>query len=215
MKKLIPLLFGIIMISFTSCINEKKDTIKSSIQQQIEMYPQSTLCDIYKSFFQDRFGPGHLIADTASAGKYLRHELSSMDKSLTTDYEPTGSEGNFYRVNLSVLKDGRVSYDVYFNAFIESVNNIKTTPIETWKTEWQQIQTIIDKMNLNLYNYENDKILIDSLLNEGIYVMHHSREYNAAYEPHYRIIEKSIFENELLPLIEDNKNFPLHRDRNN
>ena len=42
-------------------------------------FPKSTLQDLYKSFFQDRFGPGHIIADEASAMRYLQYELATMD----------------------------------------------------------------------------------------------------------------------------------------
>ena len=104
------LLFLALIISLTSCNNKKDNNIRTSILQQIVVYPKSTLCDIYKSFFQDRFGPGHLISDTTIAGLYLRKELSTMTESLTPDYEPTGCEGNFYRVNLSVIKEGKVPY---------------------------------------------------------------------------------------------------------
>lgn len=39
---------------------------------QMKTYPKSTLKDLYKNFFQDKFGPGHIISDTTSAGKFLK-----------------------------------------------------------------------------------------------------------------------------------------------
>lgn len=36
----------------------------------------------------------------------------------------------------------------------------------------------------------------------GKYAISHSPEYREAYRPHYRIVEKGIFENEIKPLIE-------------
>ena len=48
--------------------------VREAVTRQMAAYPQSTLKDLYKNFFQDRFGPGHIIADTA-AGSYLRWEL--------------------------------------------------------------------------------------------------------------------------------------------
>lgn len=41
-----------------------------------------------------------------------------------------------------------------------------------------------------------------NILDQGKYASHHSIAYNEAYHPHYRLIEKTIFEKELLPLIE-------------
>lgn len=56
-------------------------------------------------------------------------------------------------------------------------------------------------MNLNLPDYSSDKVAIDSLLDAGKYVMHHSRAYGVAYHPHYRILRRDIFEKEILPYV--------------
>jgi hypothetical protein len=96
----------------------------------MELYPESTLRDLYKNFFQDRFGPGHIIADNSAADRYLRYELNTAEGFEGLDYEPTGYEGRFYRVNLGVIADGRVPYEKYFDAFVRSVNNIKPISIE-------------------------------------------------------------------------------------
>lgn len=61
---------------------------------------------------------------------------------------------------------------------------------------------VIDAMNLNLPNYSDDKLFIDSMLSAGKYAISHSPEYREAYHPHYRIVERTIFDREILPLIE-------------
>lgn len=43
--------------------------------------------------------------------------------------------------------------------------------------------------------------MISEILRQGKYVMHHSREFNETYDLYYRIIDKQLFEKELLPLI--------------
>ena len=77
-----------------------EDAVKASVNRQLEIYPKSTLKDLYKHFFQDKFGPGHIVKDTTSSGKYLRLELSQMTKTSGGIAEPTGWEGNFVRLNL-------------------------------------------------------------------------------------------------------------------
>ena len=57
-----------------------KPSIQTAIERQMATYPESTLQDIYKSFYQEHFGPGHIISDTASARRYLMRELSEMGK---------------------------------------------------------------------------------------------------------------------------------------
>ena len=54
--------------------------------QQMTDYPESTLKDIYKNFFQDAFGPGHLMSDAEDAEKrmeaYLRSECEQAERDV-------------------------------------------------------------------------------------------------------------------------------------
>ena len=58
-------------ILLTSCLTLKHEQIRRAVERQLRMYPKSTLQDLYKNFFQDYFGPGHIVSDTLSAGAYL------------------------------------------------------------------------------------------------------------------------------------------------
>lgn len=189
----------------------EKEAIRMAVGRQMSQYPCSTLRDLYKNFFQDRFGPGHLIDNVAAAGRYLRSELNSSDTLMGPVYEPTGYQGNFYRVNLSVVKEGIVPYRIFLDAFVRSVNGIEPVPVEEWAKEWQIIESVISEMNLQLPHYERDKQEIAELLQAGKYVMHHSQGFAEAYDPHYRIIEKTVFEKEILPLIA--KDCKLNKER--
>lgn len=204
MKLLLSIL--IFVMSHTAYSQQSsEEKIREAVRYQMQVYPHSTLRDLYKNFFQDRFGPGHIIGDTVSAAAYLRKELASREQFEGARYEPTGYLGNFYRVNLSLIKEGLVDYQTYFNVFVRSVNGIIPISVEEWKKEWELISGVISNMNLGLDNYAQDSIEIAGLLQQGKYVMHHSQAFNDAYDLHYRIIEKKLFEKELLPLIEQNK----------
>ena len=197
------LLAVVAMVLLLSCnrTNPTHAKIRQSAERQMELYPESTLCDLYKNFFQDRFGPGHIIADNSAADRYLRYELNTAEGFEGLDYEPTGYEGRFYRVNLGVIADGRVPYDKYFDAFIRSVNGITPISIEEWSKEWHEIDSVIMTMGLQLEDLSADRAEIKALIEGGDYVMHHSQRFNDHYQPHYRIIERTIFENEILPLL--------------
>ena len=64
-------------------------------------------------------------------------------------------------------------------------------------------------MGLNLPDYDREKQFIDSLLSVGKYAISHSSDYREAYHPHYRIVERRIFENELKPLIDKGQTLRL------
>ena len=201
-KYLIFNLLFLFCVSFAGCGSSSVERIKKSVERQLSDYPKSTLQDLYKSFFQDRFGPGHLVNDTSTAGNYLRYELNNSESFHERYYEPTGYENNYYRVNISVLKENKISYQKYFDAFLRSVEKIDLDAISEWKEVWSEIESVIISMNLDLENFEEDLEMIHSVLEQGKYAVHHSEIYNSEYQPHYRIIEKTIFEEEILPLIE-------------
>lgn len=182
-----------------------RERIIRSVERQLERYPHSTLRDLYKNYFQDRFGPGHIIADEGAADRYLRYELESASSFDGDDYEPTGYEERFQRVNLGVIADGRVPYQTYLSAFVRSVNGIEPITIDEWRKEWAVIDEVIESMQLDLPGYEADRAEIWALIDGGEYVMHHSELFEQHYEPHYRIIESGIFREEILPLIERKK----------
>ena len=196
-KLIIVMIFVSLLFSCETDTRSKR--IREAVANQLEMYPASTLQDLYKNFFQDYFGPGHIVSDTAAAGAYLNRELASFEHAEGDYYEPTGYNGNFYRVNLSVIKEDLISRDYFFDAFIRSVSNIQPITIEEWKKEWSLIDSVIQTMNLSLYNYEQDRENIFSLLEQDKYVMHHSDPFSREYDPHYRIIERVIFQKEILP----------------
>lgn len=195
-----------LLVVATACTGDStRERIRQSVERQMERYPHSTLRDLYKNYFQDRFGPGHIIADEKAADNYLRYELENAATMEGDDYEPTGYEERFMRVNLSVIADGRVPYNKYLSAFVRSVNGIEPITIEQWREEWAVIDEVIAKMNLNLPDYEADRAEIWALLERGEYVMHHSKLFEQHYDPHYRIIEREIFQREILPLIEQKR----------
>lgn len=99
----------LLCLSFPAAGQKDFDSaVREAVTRQMQTYPKSTLKDLYKNFFQDKFGPGHIISDTTAAGNYLRREMASYSEIEGAVAEPTGWEGNFLRVNLSVIKTGQI-----------------------------------------------------------------------------------------------------------
>ena len=203
MRKSVLLLLSILLYTSLQAVEKDvfNEAVHNAVARQMKAYPKSTLKDLYKNFFQDKFGPGHIISDTTSAGNYLRRELASYSEIEGEIAEPTGWEGNFYRVNLSVIKEGKIPYQTYFDAFIRSVQGIQPVAVSDWQKEWQAIELIIRSMNLSLPGYADDRKEIEERLGRGEYVGHHSKVFEETYSPHYRIISKQIFEKELQPML--------------
>lgn len=178
------------------------DSISNALDYQISNYPVSQYRDVYKNFMQDYFGPGHILADTAAAGKYLQTELAMTDSFSGPAYEPTGFNGNFYRVNLSLLHDGTLPYDIFFQSFVESVQSIVPPSGDEWMHTWNEIDSVIILKGLHFADEEIDRRNLKAQFAEGDYIAHHSQRYNQTVNFHYRIISRDNFYNRILPYID-------------
>lgn len=166
--------------------------IEKAIINELKYYPEARLRDIYKNFFQDAFGPGHLIPDTTRAGNYLNYELQQPIGD-TLIWQAIGPNNDYYRINLKLVKEGILPRSVLLEAMVESAPLARNPDLKTWKNEWEVAMSVIEKMNIQIPDFEKDKKEIEALFERGEYVMHHSEFYNETYQRHYRIIHKSVF----------------------
>jgi hypothetical protein len=199
MKKILVLSIMLLLSASMSA-----QDIVGFVNRQMERYPQSRLLDIYKSCFQDYMGAEHLVSDKDRVKDYLDEELNTttLDELMPWYYEPCGIDGNYVRVSIRAVKEGIMTEDLLLDAFIRSANNPRRPTIEAWRDRWHEIIGTIDEMHLNLPNYLEDKQFIDSVLSKDKYAISHSPEYRETYHPHYRIVERGIFEQEILPQLQ-------------
>ena len=195
----------ILLLSFSLMLSilASAQDIQTFVQKQMETYPKSRLLDIYKSCFQDYMGAEHLVSDRQRVKAYLDEELqsTSLDSLMTWLYEPCGVDGRYVRVSIRAIKKGQIKEDMLLDAFIRSANTSERPSVDSWRDRWHVIIGTIEQMQLQLPNFDKDKQFIESILSAGKYAISHSPEYREAYHPHYRIVEKSIFEREIKPLI--------------
>jgi hypothetical protein len=129
----------------------------------------------------------------------LKHQMTSYPKSTIRDtlsvllpyLDSTGWEHRFVRVDLRVIKEGKVKYRDFFEAFVRSSQAAPVVSVEEWTKEWTRIVTVLEKQSFSVIHqpdYQADKDSIDAMLQRGEYIGHHSREYVASYAPHYRLI---------------------------
>ena len=209
MKKGLLLPIALIMSIAISAQESGEDqlSIEGFVNRQMQNYPKSRLLDIYKSCFQDYMGAEHLVSDRQRVKAYLDEELNttSLDDLMPWYYEPCGIDSCYYRVSIRAIKEGIITEDQLLDAFIRSANSETRPSVESWSDRWHMIIGTIDQMKLDMPNYQEDKQLIDSVLSVGKYAISHSPDYREAYHPHYRIVERSIFEKEIKHLIEPQK----------
>lgn len=181
------------------------DPVREAISKQLECYPESRVQDIYKSFCQDNLGPGHLIPNPEQARAYLLSELKEYQEDLENGkytkpqlrYVPVGDQGHYVRVDLSVVLDGLVDAETLLDSFVRSANEGKALSEEAWKQKWSGVADVIRCHFPDIPGEAEDLAAIDSLITAGHLILHHSEAFSEAYHPHYRIVDRQIFDNEI------------------
>lgn len=191
----------ILAIAMLASILVQANDLQTFVDTQLERYPALRLLDIYKSCFQDYMGAEHLVGDRASAEAYLAQELATVTLADMQPWycEPCGLDSSYYRVSLRAVVEGHISAEALLDAFIASANNPRRPTVEAWRDRWHELVAQLDAMRLGLPHYADDRDFIESVLAAGRYAISHSPDYREAYHPHYRIVERTIFERDIRP----------------
>jgi hypothetical protein len=183
-------LLAVIAVSCTQSVSKTEEFVSS----EFATFPESRFVDVYKSFFQDAYGPGHLIPDTLHAGMYLSQELQNENWPDTLTWQATGIEHDYYRINLVLVKNGTIPRDTLLLAMLESATLARKPEIAEFKKQVNELYEVVKKQRPNLPDLEKDKAAIDAQLEKGEVMMHHSEHYLQTYQRRYRIVHHTVFE---------------------
>ena len=92
MKKLLVIGIAMMAMCCVACTEDRESQqIVEAVKTLVSQYPEATLQDVYKSFYQERFGPGHMIPNVENARNYLMSEMEQASENTGAYYETTGS----------------------------------------------------------------------------------------------------------------------------
>ena len=119
-------------------------------------------------------------------------------------YQPTRNVG--FVINdkyplVGMSPDGLVGEEAFLDAFVRSANEGQRLTEEQWVAKWKRIEKIILRDFPGIPDAKEDLETINSYLDKGELIIHHSEAFCKAYNPHYRIIARDIFEKEIKPRI--------------
>ena len=172
---------------------KKVDRIEELINSEFKLHPKAQLIDYYKLFFQGTFGPGHIISSKSSARKFLQNELRESSIFEEIDYQNISYINKFYRVNLNVINKGKISFDDFLDAFLQSTELKNEISFEEWIEEWKNIEKQIFMMKIPIENIKQQSSeLLEIIKNEQL--VSHSNIYRANYSPHYRLMNTKQFQ---------------------
>lgn len=149
-------------------------------------YPLLQIEDLYKLAHQAALGSEHAIRDVAAARKWLMHELDEM---TTGPLEPLideiSADGHIVRVHLHPFISSGGDPETILQAFIRTANEYHGS-VELLGEYWGTIELLAEKGDLPFQTAELEAFIehIESL---GFPAVHHSKQYQSAYQPSYRV----------------------------
>jgi hypothetical protein len=155
---------------------------KFLIQQELTLFPQATVVDIYKLFFQSCRGSEHFCEDLNTIKDGIIEEVTDidLDNFVYPDYD-ISYLFNIKRVGLTTILIGKYDLNYVADKFLELTLVQNKFSTEEWIKEWKQIL----KLTLELY-----PDIVNDLKDQDIDFsksLHHSDAYRKEYRPHYRI----------------------------
>ena len=187
------LLFFILLVLTAGVprMSTSTDEVRAMCEQIVEVYPNATLQDVYKTCYQDFFGPNHLMMDTAAARKYLQYELKELREEGINDLkmpmrEPTGFRHRFERINLALVINGTMSEEALLQLFIEAAKTDNAFH-DHWADEWNEIERVALEVQPAWQDTELQNALHEAAANNR--AVRHSEPFRNIYKPHYRLVK--------------------------
>lgn len=152
--------------------------------------------DVYKMLYQGSFGVEHLLDDTSHVKSYLLTELAKMDTADRGEslMEPVSTSGEIIRVNLRPFKKLNLDPASLVRVMVRSAE--KTTPdTVVFRRNWVEFNSLIRYGMLNM-PVEGMAELDARVASGDFSPVHHSKEYDEANAPAYRVVRCDLFESE-------------------
>lgn len=164
-----------------------------------ERYPEAEVQDLYKTLFQEHFGPGHIIANRDAALEMLLSEIESMPDGESEEItEYCGPDAAMLRINLRpALRDG-LTPDTIVSMMLESMREIHPDTL-AFLEHWDHLLECSSQGRLPWKSdeFEHFEAGLDP---SGVEVMHHSPRFMRNYSPAYRIVLTSVYEKHFGPI---------------
>jgi hypothetical protein len=167
-------------------------------------YPELQVQDLYKLTHQAALGSEHAVKDIRTARQWLAREIDQLpDVSTERIIDPINPDQSIVRVHLKPYIDAGGDPERLLRSFIRTANEYKGS-IELLKQYWKWIETSASCGELPFPPEVLDSMIV-RMASLDFPAVHHSKQYKAAYAPHYRVIARRFLVQENLILDSPNK----------
>jgi len=148
--------------------------------------------DAYKYIYQATRGGEHAAPDRDSAKQWLDDEWTSLDLTLPNEdlWEPLCPGAEIGRLNLRPYKRRELKEDVILDAFIASSREYHTEP-QAFIDAWNELGKRLKKGKIGDLTFKKWTKLDAAMKAKGYPAIHHSKIYENAHHPAYRVLTLS------------------------
>lgn len=154
-------------------------------------YPLLQIEDLYKLAHQAALGSEHAIRDVTAARKWLIRELDEMTAGpLEPLIDEISADGRIVRVHLLPFISSGGDPETLLQAFIRTANEYHGSE-ELLGESWGTIELLAEKGELP-FQTADLKAYIEKMESLGFPAVHHSKQYQSAYQPSYRVVLRRL-----------------------
>ncbi len=150
-----------------------------------EAYPKIQIRDIFKFIYQSSFGCEHMLSEVSHAVEMIGSEYDSLPADRADMTTPL--DGDFYRVDLSLLDSGLTAETLGKIFYMSSKCEAEGFPKLLRMLDVADKLIREDKLPFSQGEFASAK---DDWAAHGYPAVHHSDVFRKAYKPAYRVISK-------------------------
>ena len=162
--------------------------VATLLGQHLARYPLMALPDIYKLLHQAAMGSGHAVTDLNAARQRLSDEAGSLTPGTTAEplLDPISPDGKLARVHLRPYLAARMKLDDLARAFVHTAQAYPPAPDKLLRF-CSCLGDLADGQKLP-FTRQAIEAYVAQIAAENYPAVHHSRQYEDAYRPAYRVI---------------------------
>jgi hypothetical protein len=179
------LMFALFLTGWVSA--QEPGSMRSVVLDQLRRYPKMEIQDIYKLIFQATMGNEHSMGDVQELRTYLDEELATAETAGDgPELEPLVPDSTVVRVNLRAYKRHSQDAGALVDAMVKTASRFRKRP-DLLKKYWGEVEALAAEKQIAIA--VNDlKTFFTRMELKNFPPVHHSKAYEDAYHPAYRVI---------------------------
>jgi uridine kinase/predicted membrane protein len=159
--------------------------IRELVKGQLKLYPKAKEIDILKAIYQNEFGAGHMISDSALCLKLVKDELKTLEENTGDPVEKLG--GDLSRLHIRAIPQTGLSSETFAKIFMLTAVRARGNK-ESFLRKVNAFKKYCNDENKD-FSEKSIDAAVEMWEAGGGGLFRHSDTFRNAYHPAYRVVE--------------------------